>query len=67
MLDTDLLRYVHSLLRFACKAETITACDGDRSPTWHNQIDAAFMALSIARAILLILLIRYAESNRRGP
>jgi hypothetical protein len=52
-LDTDLLAYVPSLLRLACKAETITACDGDRSPKWNNQIDAAFMTLPI----------RYAERN----
>jgi hypothetical protein len=57
LLNTDLLAYVLRLLRLACKVETITAYDGNLSPTRDNQIDAAFMAL----------LIRYAEGNRGGP
>jgi len=55
--NTDLLAYVLRSLRLAREVETITACDGNRSPMRDKQIDAAFMAL----------LIRYAERDRGGP
>ena len=66
-LDTDLLAYVLGLFRLACYVETVAAGDRDQPSARNNQIDAALVALSIARPILLIPLIRYAESNRRGP
>jgi hypothetical protein len=69
-LDADLLAYVLGLFRLARHVETVAAGDRDRSIARNNQIDAALVALSGARLILLILLvllIGYAESNRRGP
>jgi hypothetical protein len=66
-LDTDLLAYVLGLFRLACHVETVAAGDRDHPAAWNNQIGAALVALSVARLILLILLIRYAESNRRRP
>jgi len=53
------------LFRLACHVETVAAADRDHPAARNNQIGAALVALSIARPILLILLIRYAESNRR--
>ena len=66
-LDADLLAYVLGLLRLACDVDTVAARDGDHSPARDNQIGAAFMAPSIARLVLLILPIHYAESNRGRP
>jgi hypothetical protein len=66
-LDTDFLAYVLGLFRLACHVETVAAGDRDHPTARNNQIGAALVAPSIARLILLILLISYAEGNRRGP
>jgi uncharacterized protein (DUF2235 family) len=62
-LDTDLLAYVLGLFRLACHVETVAAGDRDHPTARNNQIGAALVAISIARLIFLILLIRYAEGN----